>query len=70
METQNGTTTYEYNKQYAMTKAEDKKAGVYEYDATGNLSFDGEKRFYYDFANRLVKVTDVNGKTVSEYKLT
>ena len=29
---------------------------TYEYDSNGNLTFDGERRFYYDYKNRLREV--------------
>lgn len=38
----------------------------YEYDANGNLTFDGQTRYIYDVENRLVKATTSNGTLKAE----
>ncbi len=38
-----------------------------EHDANGNLTRDGPRRYIYDFANRLVRVTDNEGQDIACY---
>src|SRR5690606_39739030 len=39
----------------------------FEYDDSGNLTFDGTTRFLYDQENRLVKATNSNGTRSEEH---
>jgi hypothetical protein len=40
----------------------------YSYDDVGNLKQDDTQKYYYDYKNRLTKVTDLNDNLITSYK--
>ncbi len=40
---------------------------IHVYDAVGNLVDDGTHQYFYDYANRLVRVDNMSGSTIAEY---